>query len=80
MTDSDKLLTVAQAAERCCITPATWRGYVHRGYAPPADDPDTGRPPNRRSPRWLTSTVDNFKANRIGQGKRVGIHRPGIVL
>lgn len=66
----DPLLTGPQAAERVGIAAATWRSYVHRGYAPPADDPDADRPPNRRSPRWLASTVDTFDANRIGQGKR----------
>lgn len=66
----DSLLTGPEAAQRAGITPATWRGYVSRGYAPKPDDPDDGRPANRRSPRWLTSTVDHFRANRLGQGKR----------
>jgi hypothetical protein len=66
----DPLLTGPEAAERAGIAPATWRSYAARGYVPPADDPDDDRPPNRRSPRWKTSTVDHFIANRIGQGNR----------
>ncbi len=68
--DPDPLLTGPQAAARCGIAPVTWRGYVKKGYAPQADDPDDNRPPSRRSPRWRTSTVDRFAANRLGQGKR----------
>jgi hypothetical protein len=67
---ADVLLTGPEAAARIGLEPATWRSYVSKGYAPAADDPDAGRPVNRRSPRWLTSTVDDFAANRIGRGKR----------
>lgn len=67
---NDPLLTGPDAAARIGIAPATWRSYVKRGYAPPADDPDGDRPANRRNPRWRTSTVDTFAANRIGQGRR----------
>jgi hypothetical protein len=70
MTNTDPLLTGPEAAALAGIAPATWRSYVARGYVPPADDPDDGRPANRRSPRWLTSTVERFAANRIGQGRR----------
>lgn len=73
MTDPDPLLTGPQIAGRLGIQPGTWRGYVRRGLAPPADDPDEGRPVNRRSPRWRTSTVDRFAANRAGQGKRTDL-------
>jgi len=66
----DPLLTGAEAAKRAGIAPPTWRGYVARGYAPAADDPDDERPVSRRQPRWLTSTVDDFLANRRGQGRR----------
>jgi hypothetical protein len=70
MSNPDDLLTVSEIAERLDIATGTWRSYVARGYAPRPDDPDDGRPANRRSPRWLVSTVDHFAANRIGQGKR----------
>lgn len=67
---SDPLLTGPEAAARIGITAGTWRSYVKRGYAPAADVPDDERPANRRSPRWLASTVDHFTANRRGQGRR----------
>lgn len=67
----NKLLTGPEAAERLGLTPATWRSYVAKGYAPAANDPgDVGQPANRRAPRWLTSVIDHFAANRIGRGKR----------
>lgn len=77
MTATDPLLTGPEAAERIGVTAGTWRGYVARGYAPKPDDPDDDRPANRRMPRWRTSTVDHFAANRIGQGKR--LERPGMI-
>lgn len=73
MTDTDPLLTGPEAAARLGLTAGTWRGYVHRGLAPKPDDPDEGRPANRRSPRWRTSTVDRFAANRAGQGRRTDL-------
>ena len=71
---SDPMLTGPEAAQRCGVTAGTWRGYVHRKVAPAPDDPDEGRPVNRRQPRWKTSTVDYFKENRIGQGRRPTMH------
>lgn len=70
MNAADPLLTGPEVAERIGIGAATWRGYVSRGHAPQPDDPDDGRPINRRRPRWLTSTVDHFALNRPGQGAR----------
>jgi hypothetical protein len=71
--DPDPLLTGPEAAKRCNISANTWRGYVHRGYVPPADDPDEGRPVNRRSPRWYQSTVDHFRTHRRGHGARTDL-------
>jgi hypothetical protein len=72
MPDSDPLLTAKQASERVGLKPATWRYYRKRGYVPPPDDPDNDPaiPQERRRPRWLTSTVDQFRENRLGQGRR----------
>lgn len=60
-----------KAAEYLGISPVTWRGYVFRGVAPAADghDDDLDRD------YWLQSTLDTFKANRIGQGKRTDLAR-----
>ncbi len=68
MTD-DSLLTGPQVAGRLGISPGTWRGYVSRGRAPAPDDPDVGRPPNRRQPRWKTSTIDTWQTDRPGPGE-----------
>lgn len=71
--DPDPLLTGPQSAQRAGLAPATWRNYVHRGYAPPPDDPDGSQPPSRRNPRWHASTVDRFKASRLGRGRRTDL-------
>lgn len=74
--DEDPLLAVAEAADRAGLKKATWRSYVARNYAPKPDDPDDtdalGREikPKRRRPRWRASTVDAFRNNRLGQGRR----------
>jgi hypothetical protein len=61
----DPWLTVAQAAERARVTPATWRSSVTRGWAPPPDDPgDESQAANRRNPRWRRSTVDAYIQRR----------------
>ena len=70
---TDPLLTGPEAAARLGLTTATWRGYVHRGYAPPADEVDADVPASRRSPRWRASTVDAFQATRRGQGARTDL-------
>jgi hypothetical protein len=73
----DPLLTGPEAAARCGLAASTWRSYVRGGYVPPADDPDDGPgPANRRSPRWYRSTVDAFRANRLGQGARTDRLKP----
>jgi hypothetical protein len=77
MTATDPLLTGPKAAARAGVAAATWRSYVSRGYAPQPDDPDNDQPPNRRNPRWLTSTVDHFTANRLGQGARTDREKEG---
>jgi len=66
----DRLLTGPEVAQLLKIDPATWRGYVRRGYAPKADDPDDTRPVQRRSPRWRLSTVAEYLEKRKGQGHR----------
>jgi len=65
----DPLLTVAEVATRVGLSPSSWRAYVATGGAPPPDDPDDDRPANRRQPRWRTSTVDVWKANRRPPGR-----------
>jgi hypothetical protein len=70
MSTTDPLLTGPEAAARLGIAASTWRSYVARGYVPAADDPDEGNPnPNRRNPRWKTSTVERYR-KRAGQGAR----------
>jgi len=69
---NDPLLNVREAAARANppMTPSDWRARVARGTAPQPDDPDTDRPPARRRPRWLTSTVDRFSDNATdGRGQ-----------
>lgn len=62
-------LTAAQCAARIGVTPGTWRVYVHKGLAPAADDlGDLGKAARGRRPRWLASTLDEWK--RPGQGRR----------
>jgi hypothetical protein len=48
----DERLTVAAIAERLNIAPGTWRSYVARGQAPPADGWF-----DRRTPWWSATTV-----------------------
>lgn len=72
--DPDELLTGVEVARLLEISPTTWRGYVRRGYAPPADDPGAG-PVNRRTPRWKLATVREYRLNRAGQGARTDIHQ-----
>ncbi len=74
---ADDLLTGPQIAALLGIGDATWRSYVSRGQAPAPDDPDDGRPPNRRSPRWRRSTVEQWKAGRRGRQWRQGQRKAG---
>lgn len=64
-TGPDDLLTGAEVAQLLGIAKDTWRSYVNRGYAPPADD--TSRP---RVPRWRLDTVRRYRETRAGQGYR----------
>lgn len=75
--ESDELLTGPEIAQRLGLSPATWRSFVYKGFAPKADDPDEGRPVNRRSPRWRESTVAAWKASRPGRGRRTDLMRGG---
>lgn len=70
-TEDDPLLTGPEVAARKGITAATLRSLRRGGYAPPPDDPDEDRPPNRRRPRWRTSTIDGWK--RPGPGARTDL-------
>lgn len=63
---TDRLAT-KEAAALAGVAVSTWDAYVTRGYAPPAD----GRFGNQRY--WNRSTVEAWKANRAGQGKRTDL-------
>lgn len=61
------------AADRVGLSPVTWRVYVSRGYAPA---------PHRREiqggyarPVWWRSALDEWRANRPGQGARTDLTR-----
>lgn len=79
--EEDLLLSLAESAARAGLNKGTWQSYVSRKYAPPADDPDDtdtdGEPivKYRRRPRWRASTVDAFRDNRPGQGRRTDLVR-----
>lgn len=60
-------LTAEDAASLAGVRPSTWNAYVTRGYAPPAD----GRLGNQRW--WLRETVEQWKANRPGRGRRTDL-------
>jgi len=60
VADPNELLTAADVARLLGLQPSTWRAYVCRGQAPPADDPGVG-PVNRRTPRWRLSTVREYR-------------------
>lgn len=64
MTDR---LTAREAADFAGVTRSTWDSYVTRGYAPKAD----GWFGAQRY--WLRSTMETWKANRSGQGKRTDL-------
>lgn len=55
MTDDEKL-TVPKVAALYDIKPATFRVYVHREQAPPADGHFDGR-----TPYWLRSTLEAWR-------------------
>ena len=62
-------LSTAQAAKRAGVTPASWRGMVARGAAPPPDDHDDNHPVNRRAPRWRPETIDAWLPTRRRPGR-----------
>jgi hypothetical protein len=70
----DPLLGPAQVAARLGIAEVTWRSYVSREQAPPADDPgDPAESKFRRRPRWLTSTIDAFAGRPFRPGRRTDL-------
>lgn len=79
MNTPDPMLTGPQIAGRLGIAASTWRAYVARGQAPPADDPDDvdrhGQPipKNRRQPRWKTSTIDTYATRTKRPGARTDL-------
>lgn len=77
MGTDDPLLTVSEVAALIGWRPDSWRSEVNRGKAPPADDPDEGRPASRRMPRWRRSTVEAWRKTRPGQGARTDLKREG---
>jgi hypothetical protein len=65
MTSGDDKLLSGAAAELADVKLSTWSSYVSRGQAPKPDDYY-----DRRTPWWYRSTVEDWKANRPGQGSR----------
>lgn len=63
-------LATEEAAALAGVVVSTWEAYVTRGYAP--------RPDGRfgRQRYWLISTVEQWKANRAGQGARTDLETP----
>jgi len=59
-------LAANAAAARAGVAPSTWRAYVTRGQAPPADGIDEGF----GRPYWLETTVDRWKRDRHGRPGR----------
>lgn len=57
-------LTTKEAAALAGVAVSTWEAYVSRGYAP---EPDGWF---GRQRYWHPDTVEAWKANRRGQGKR----------
>lgn len=55
MTDDDRL-TVTQIAALYGIQPVTFRAYVARKQAPPADGYH-----DKRTPYWLRSTLEEWR-------------------
>lgn len=53
MTDG---LSTAEVAELIGVKPSTFRAYVMRGQAPPADGYH-----DKRTPYWLRSTIEAWR-------------------
>lgn len=66
MTDQpdDPMLTVAEVATLTGVGASDFRARVRRGTAPRPDDPDEGRAPERRMPRWRLSTIRRWDETR----------------
>lgn len=56
MYDPAARLTVTQVAALYNIAPVTFRAYVHRKQAPPADGHH-----DKRTPYWLRSTIEAWR-------------------
>jgi hypothetical protein len=56
VTSPDDKLTVSQIAAEYGIKPSTFRAYVHRGQAPPADGYHDGR-----TPYWRRATLEEWR-------------------
>lgn len=54
------------AAQHLGIAESTWRAYVARDQAPPAD----GHDEFYGKPYWLDTTLDRWKDGRPGRGNR----------
>lgn len=64
-------LSHAEAAALAGVTPKSWTTMVGRGYAPQPDDAgDLTVPATRRRPRWKRSTIEQWKDNRPGRGRK----------
>lgn len=72
-------LSAKAAAERAGVSLSTWYDYTtprkSRSGRLIAPAPD-GREEISGTPWWWESTVDTWKANRIGQGRRRDLHTP----
>jgi predicted DNA-binding transcriptional regulator AlpA len=61
---TDDQLTTANAAALVGVTPATFRSYVAKRYAPPPDGHH-----DQRTPFWLRSTIETWQASRVRAGR-----------
>jgi hypothetical protein len=64
LAPGDRWLTTAEVAALVGITAGSWRSLVNQGYAPEPDDPDLSTAVNRRTRRWLLSTVLRWQRDR----------------
>jgi hypothetical protein len=71
---NDQRLSVAAAAVRAGVKPATWRAYVARAHprGNPAPPPD-GREEVSGTPYWYAGTIDLWKDRRPGRGARTDL-------
>ncbi|MFE0778963.1 hypothetical protein [Streptomyces sp. NPDC058861] len=66
-------LGVEEAARMANVKPATFRSYVARGQAPSPDYPDDDPLHPGKYPRWRKATIEQWTANRPGQGTRTDL-------